>query len=346
MRNLPIIALCLGVLAPSLAAAAPTADELTARKAELEKKLKGQNFTVVVEAPFVVVGDRGRRRGQEARERLSRWTVGLLEKDYFTKQPDKVIEVWLFGNERTYRAGAKKYFNDEPETPYGYYSPTADALIMNIGPGAGTLSHELVHPYMEANFPNVPSWFNEGLALALRAAHREGRPHLGPAELAPAEPQEAAPRQHAPSIPTLLKTSRDGFYNADYDSYAFARYLMLYLQEQGKLRDFYLKFLADKKDLTGQAAMEDVPGERARHLRAQWRKWALALVSDNRELPSIVLGSPRRAQPTAGDAPSAGLRARCELVHPHSPRGAPRSASRLCSRSTERSAAIAPAGWV
>ena len=28
----------------------------------------------------------------------------------------------------------------------------------------GTLSHELVHPYMEANFPDVPSWFNEGLA--------------------------------------------------------------------------------------------------------------------------------------------------------------------------------------
>ena len=35
---------------------------------------------------------------------------------------------------------------------------------MNIGPGPGTLSHELVHPYMEANFPNVPAWFNEGLA--------------------------------------------------------------------------------------------------------------------------------------------------------------------------------------
>ena len=58
-----------------------------------------------------------------------------------------------------------EFFNDEPNTPYGYYSPEANALIMNMGPGAGTLSHELVHPYMEANFPEGPSWFNEGLAI-------------------------------------------------------------------------------------------------------------------------------------------------------------------------------------
>ena len=35
---------------------------------------------------------------------------------------------------------------------------------MNSATALGTLSHELVHPYMETNFPNVPSWFNEGLA--------------------------------------------------------------------------------------------------------------------------------------------------------------------------------------
>ena len=85
-----------------------------------------------------------------------------------------------------------------------------------------------------------------------------------------------------PSIPTLLQTTRDGFYNADYDSYAFARYLLLYLQEQGKLHDFYTKFLADKKDLTGQAALEDVLGEKLDTFEPKWRKWALALVSDNR----------------------------------------------------------------
>ena len=58
---------------------------------------------------------------------------------------------------------------------------------------------------------------------------------------------------------TLLATTRDEFYEADYDAYAYARYLCYYLQEQGKLR-FYKKFLADKKDLTGQASLAAVVG--------------------------------------------------------------------------------------
>jgi hypothetical protein len=283
MRNLLIIAsLCFGVLAPSVAAAAPTEDDLKARKGDLEKKLKGQGFSVLVEAPFVVVGDEGAAMVKQRATGFLRWTVKLLEKDFFTKRPDKIIEVWLFRNEKTYRAGAKKYFNDEPETPYGYYSPTADALVMNIGPGAGTLSHEVVHPYMEANFPNVPSWFNEGLASLYerpieKAGHIWGLPNWRLPNL-----KRQLRAKSLPTIPTLLKTSRDGFYNADYDSYAYARYLMLYLQEKGKLRDFYQKFLADTKDLTGQAAMEDVLGEKLDTFEPKWRKWALELQGDNR----------------------------------------------------------------
>ncbi len=283
MRNLLIIAaLCLGALAPSLAVAAPTEDDLKARKADLEKKLKGHGFTVVVEAPFVVVGNESAAMVKQRASGFLRWTVTLLEKDFFTKRPDKIIEVWLFYNEKTYRAGAKKYFNDEPETPYGYYSPTAEALIMNIGPGAGTLSHEVVHPYMEANFPNVPSWFNEGLASLYerpieKNGHIWGLPNWRLPNL-----KKQLKAKTLPSIPTLLKTTRDGFYNADYDSYAFARYLMLYLQEKGKLREFYTKFLADKKDLTGQAAMEDVLGEKLDTFEPKWRKWALELQGDNR----------------------------------------------------------------
>jgi hypothetical protein len=35
---------------------------------------------------------------------------------------------------------------------------------MNIDTGGGTLVHEIVHPFIAANFPECPSWFNEGLA--------------------------------------------------------------------------------------------------------------------------------------------------------------------------------------
>ena len=282
MRELLIAFACLTALSTSIASAEPTPDELKARVAELEKKLKGQGFSVVIEPPFVVIGDEGAAMVKQRASGFLRWTVKLIEKDFFTKRPDKLIEVWLFGNEKTYRAGAKKFFNDTPETPYGYYSPSADALIMNIGPGAGTLSHELVHPYMEANFPNVPSWFNEGLASLYerpieKNGHIWGLPNWRLPNL-----KKQLREKTLPSIPTLLKTTRDGFYNASYDSYAYARYLMLYLQEKGVLRDFYTKFLADKKDLTGQAAMEAVLGEKLDTFEPKWRKWAAELWSDNR----------------------------------------------------------------
>ena len=60
---------------------------------------------------------------------------------------------------------------------YGDTFMNADnALVMNIATGGGTLVHEIVHPFMEANFPACPSWFNEGLgSLYEQSGARDGR---------------------------------------------------------------------------------------------------------------------------------------------------------------------------
>ncbi|MGE0867350.1 MAG: hypothetical protein AB7P03_02225 [Kofleriaceae bacterium] len=258
------------------AAAAPSQPELEARKQQLEAKLAGAGFTVVIEPPFVVVGDEPAATVRHRASGFMRWTIKLLEKDFFTQRPNKLIEVWLFRNERTYRAGAKQYFNDEPDTPYGYYSSQDDALVMNIGPGAGTLSHELVHPYIEANFPAGPSWFNEGLAsLYERPSERNGRIVGLPNWRLPSL-QRQIRANTLPPLATLLETSTEGFYEADYDSYAYARYLLLYLQEHGKLIAFYKKFHGGT-DLTGRTALEDVLGQDLTTFEPIWRKWVLVL---------------------------------------------------------------------
>jgi hypothetical protein len=258
------------------AEAAPTKDELSAHAATLQKKLAGQGFHVLVEAPFVIIGDESRTR-VKSRASFVRWVVRLIEADYFSKQPDKIIEIWLFKNERTYRKGAKKFFDDEPNTPYGYYSSDDNALVMNIGPGAGTLSHELVHPYIEANFPNSPSWFNEGLA-SLYEQPRERDGHMwGTTNWRLPGLQRMIRTKTLPSLKTLLASSRDGFYDAEYDSYAYARFLCQYLQDHGKLRDFYKKFVADTKDTTGQAALEAVLGMKLDAFEPVFQKWALRL---------------------------------------------------------------------
>lgn len=260
----------------STAFAAPTDEQLQERKASLDKKLEKQGFTIVVSPPFVIVGDESAKK-VASRVNFVNWVIDLIEKDFFAKKPDKVIEIWLFRNEKTYRAGAKKFFDDQPETPYGYYSSEDDALVMNIGPGAGTLSHELVHPYIEANFPDAPSWFNEGLA-SLYEQPRERDGHMwGTTNWRLPGLQSMIKAKTLPSLKTLLSTTRDGFYDANFDAYAYARFLCQYLQDKGLLRDFYKKFTADTKDLTGQRAMEAVLGQDLASFQPVFEKWAMSL---------------------------------------------------------------------
>ena len=259
------------------ARAAPDADALAAHRAAVQQRLAGQGFTVVVEPPFVVIGDEAPAKVRARASGFLRWAITLLEKDWFEKRPEHVIEIWLFKNEKTYRKGAKKFFADEPETPFGYYSPGDRALIMNIGPGAGTLSHELVHPYMEANFPDGPAWFNEGVAsLYEQPRERDGRlvgttnwrlPHL----------QRGMKEGDIPSLATMMTTTTDEFYGAAYDSYAMARFLCQYLQDHGKLRAFYDAFLADEEDRTGKTALAAVLGKDLAAFDPLWRRWVLGL---------------------------------------------------------------------
>ncbi|MDB4955834.1 MAG: glycogen branching enzyme [Myxococcales bacterium] len=275
MRNIAVIS-CVLWSGLQLAAAEPSKDDLDERAKLLEKKLAGQHFVVMVQPPFVVVADDS--AGSVKRQtNFLHWTTELIEKDFFAKRPDKLLEVWLFKNEKTYRSGAKKFFDDEPTTPYGYYSPAANALIMNMGPGAGTLSHELVHPYMEKNFPDGPSWFNEGLA-SLYETPREKAGHIVGAINWRLPNLKAEIRAGTlPALAKLMSTTREGFYEAPFDAYAYARYLLMYLQEQGKLREFFTKFVADTKDLTGQTALAVVVGEDLATFEPKWRKWVLAL---------------------------------------------------------------------
>jgi len=79
-----------------------------------------------------------------------------------------------------------------------------------------------------------------------------------------------------PPLKDLLTTSRDGFYDASFDAYAYARFLCQYLQDKGKLREFYKAFVADK-DHSGVASLEKILGQSLDDFQPVFNKWALSL---------------------------------------------------------------------
>src|SRR5436190_3573760 len=106
----------LAVLSPASAA------DFDAHIAELRKKLPSQAFTIVQQAPFVVVGDEPADLVRLRSTQIVKWAVDLLKRDYFAKDPEEIIDVWLFKDKESYEKHTLTLFDDRPSTPYGYYS--------------------------------------------------------------------------------------------------------------------------------------------------------------------------------------------------------------------------------
>jgi hypothetical protein len=249
---------------------------------ELRQKLAGLGMSspsIRIEAPFVVVGDAG--AAALARDaRTVRWASDHLERDFFAARPHKILDVYLFHDDASYRHGVQVLTHDAPDTPYGFYSRTAGGLFMNIATGGGTLVHEIVHPYVEADFPEAPPWLNEGLgSLFEQSADRDGHIVGLPNWRLPGL-QHAIARRGAPSFRGLTALDADAFYGEDSGvNYAEARYLLYYLQESGKLHDFYRAFRAARaKDPSGYATLVATLGERDMDdFRVRWEKFVAAL---------------------------------------------------------------------
>jgi hypothetical protein len=230
---------------------------------KLKEKLGPRKFTIVIEKPFIVVGDEDEDTVKRRSRQTVQWAVERLKKDYFPSDPDQLIDVWLFKDKDSYETHAWEFLKDRPTTPYGYYSAKHKALVMNIATGGGTLVHEIVHPFMAANFPACPSWFNEGLAsLYEQCGDNEGHIH-GYTNWRLTGLQQAIQRKRVPTFKELCSTTTREFYADDKGTnYAQARYLCYYLQEQGLLVKYYHAFRKNAdKDPTGYDTLQILLGD-------------------------------------------------------------------------------------
>ncbi|BBM88070.1 C39 family peptidase [Candidatus Uabimicrobium amorphum] len=247
---------------------------------QLKKDLPRGKFTILIEEPFVVIGDESPSKVKSRAKNTVRWAVNLLKKDYFTKDPDHIINIWLFKNRNSYMKNTYHLFGKRPGTPFGYYSYSDRALVMNISTGGGTLVHEIVHPFMHANFPDCPAWFNEGLASLFEQCGERNKRIVGFTNWRLRGLQIAITHNEVPSFKTLTGTTTYQFYNEDPGTnYSQARYLCYYLQQKGLLREFYQQFTKNhKKDVSGYATLQKVLEEKDMHkFKTKWQKFVQKL---------------------------------------------------------------------
>jgi hypothetical protein len=247
---------------------------------QLRERYAARGFTVTVEPPFVVIGDEAADTVQRRARGIVRWTVERLKADFFSRDPDGIVDIWLFRDHQSYESNARQILGEAPTTPYGYYSSSKRALVMNIATGGGTLVHEIVHPFMAANFPACPPWLNEGLgSLYEQSADRDGH-IVGLTNWRLEGLQQAIRAGSVPAFERLFAMGEREFYDLDRGTnYAQARYLLYYLQENGLLVRFYREMHAARAvDPTGVETMRRVLGERdLRAFQVRWERFVLGL---------------------------------------------------------------------
>jgi hypothetical protein len=259
----------------------------------LKRKL-GPDYTVVLEPPFVIAGNEAEEMVKQRTEEVVRWAHDKLRQDFFGEEPKKILDVLLFKNAQTYRKKALDLFHAEPTTPYGYYSSENDALVMNIATGGGTLVHEMVHPFVEVDFPDAPPWLNEGLGSLFEQSDERDGHIVGLTNWRLPGLQRAIAEHRLPPLHALFEANTHVFYDEDRGTnYGAARYLCYYLQERGRLVEFYKEFRAHHaEDPTGEATLKRVLAEPdLADFQARWERFVskLRFPAPAGPIPGIVV---------------------------------------------------------
>jgi hypothetical protein len=227
----------------------PDRQAVAKMEAELREQLPAAQFCFSRVGPWVVATNWDAQKLAEFMDSCVKFYAARIQRQLFAKPLGEPVKVYLFQDSASYNAWSEKLFGGKPHTPFGWFSRDKRAMVMNIGTGGGTLLHEMVHAMVEADWPGCPAWLNEGLGSLFEASSRDRNGKvIGVTNWRLKGLQEGLQKNAAPRFAKLLAMTDPEFYGEDSGSnYAAARYLMQYLQENGKLETFYAR-VRDKKD--------------------------------------------------------------------------------------------------
>ncbi len=191
-----------------------------------------------------------------------RCTVDAMTNNYLSNFPDSVTPVILFKDFDSYRYFSINKFGMEENdlSPFGYYKISKNAIVIKYVNWKGSTSHEITHSLIQHDFPDIPSWFNEGFAaLHEKYLYKDGE-MIGDFSWRIVSLRRAFRENTYTGLRTLMETNDNELYDTRTSFYyAQSRYLLMYLQKQGLLNDYYKLFRGTyDDDPTGITQLEKI----------------------------------------------------------------------------------------
>lgn len=244
------------------------------------KEVLSSDFCIVKSGYFLVVSNLSLTETRSLSENSIGTALKCFYNDYFTAKPEELVTVFLFKDDKSYRFWADKLYGDNNDlSPYGYYKPSKKAMLMNIKTGSGTLIHELTHSLVRYDFPDIPSWFNEGLGSLYERCSFENYEIKGHVNWRLPALVEAIRKNQYTSLKTLMSTDDETFYSDESAlNYSQARYFCMYLQEKGLLKKYYKTFRDNfSADNTGISFAEEILNSQISSIDTEYKSWVLTL---------------------------------------------------------------------
>jgi antitoxin component YwqK of YwqJK toxin-antitoxin module len=229
-------------------------------------------FLLTSAGPFVVVSEIPKYITDTYVTYTISWLHGHMMRDFCRTPPKTAAKsIYLFRDKNSYDYYTQEWIGRSMQGVQGLM--TQERIMVNTMSGSGTLAHELMHHYVQKDFPQIPGWFEEGLsALYEQSAEIEGR-MVGLVNFRLSELEDAIRKGKAMSLHRMTTTDRDTLKSGEiglYDSQA--RYLCYYLQERHVLRPFYRLYRDNyEEDPNGHETLKKLLGEDS--LKAIDRDW-------------------------------------------------------------------------
>ena len=286
---------------PSQAGGVPDAVlvEQCQRTREALMRRLGVRFSSIVHAPFVILGD----TREPDLERLYRETIAptarALAIAFFDRAPNRPISIVLLSGDESYQSCALQLDGQRRAAFAGYYERRDHRIVVNIETGKGTVAHELAHALGHFDFPEMPEWFDEGLAslhedARFSADHLRitGLPNWRKRDLLPALKKGTLQPIEQLIIAARVRPNRQAV------DYAQARFFCLFLQHRGLLEPYYRKFRSSvAKDPTGLRTMQELfDVSDLSPIDGEFRRWVLGLDGKSPRKNSDSLPPGSRAQ--------------------------------------------------